>query len=129
MAFTDQEKTKIAYHLGYTSNVLGAGIGFGLPTVVSVLYPVWGALEHVMPTAEVLVRRILDIMDAIESKQFEALDYMVAEKVDDTVIRKDYPEALAKEYKRWRAKLSNVTGAPVNPYEATSGGINCGRSC
>lgn len=123
---TDYEKMQVAKHLGYTSNTLQAGIGLGYPAVIQVMYPVLGALNHLNPIMEGDVRQVVDVLDNIWRLQAKLLtdEIMSVEKADEVTIRKDYPQVLQNEYRRWQGRLADVCAIEVNPMSQAQGSLN-----
>jgi hypothetical protein len=130
MAVTVQETHKAAYHLGFTSSLIGGGLAFGMPTLVQMIFPCTTACTHLLPEDEPKFRQILDTLDMIESKQAEAVlnDYLVASEASDVKLRADYPQLLRKEYRVWRHKLASILGCEVAPWADAGSSINATRS-
>lgn len=68
------------------------------------------SLEH--------VRKLLVVMDGIETKLIDAQDRLAATKLEDLTLREDEPEKLEAEYRRWGYRLAELVGAPVYVYSA-----------
>lgn len=115
MAFDDAERERIRYHMGYTEVSPAAGLAQGLPVPIQTLFLVESAMDRVLQAAEDRVRKLIVILDKIECKQEEALDFLPVDQVDQTTIRKDHLDKLEIEYCRWAAKLADVMGAPLYP--------------
>lgn len=113
--FDNNEKERIRYHLGYLNVQPAASITFGIPVPIQTMFLVEAAMNQVLPTAEDRVRKILGILDRIECKLVEAIDFLVASKVDDTELRENHPDLLEHEYCRWASRLSDELGAPLYP--------------
>ncbi len=125
---TDHEVDRVRYHLGYPSVRMGAAIGLGMPTMVQALYPVEGALRNLLPEAVENIRNLIARCDQAEQAMVEAQDRMAAEAVGDIRLRRDEFEARQAAYRYWVQRLSEASGAPVNPArQASSGGWNVPR--
>jgi hypothetical protein len=122
MALTDEEKSKIRKHLGYPEVDVASGIGLGMPLLYQALFPVDGALRRLKPIAEPQVRDILAKCDAAEQAIAEAETRLAASAVGDIRLRDNEIQARKAQYRYWCRRLSEVTGAPLNPYsERVSG--------
>jgi hypothetical protein len=116
MALTDEEKSKIRKHLGYPEVDVASGIGLGMPMLYQAIFPVDGALRRLKPVAEPLVRDILAKCDAAEQAISEAETRLAATSVGDIRLRDNEIEIRKAVYRYWCRRLSEVTGAPINPY-------------
>ena len=128
MAVTTSEKQLAAYYLGYTSNLIGGGLAFGQATNVQIIFPIWTACDHLIPESEPKFRQLLGILEGLEAKQVEAVDFMVADTVDDVKVRSNYPQILRREYRMWQGRLAALLCVSVNP-DSQDGGCNVGRVC
>lgn len=125
--FTDTEKTKIRTYLGYLSAAPVASIVLGVPAATQPMFLVEGAMERILYAAGPVVRDILCQLDAVTS-QIKALPGMViASDLGDLKLRDDALEKLLQLKGYWVQRLSDVLGAPANPYSAQAGGAAAGR--
>lgn len=124
---TDQEIERVRYHLGYPSVVKGAGIGLGMPTYVQVLFPVEGALRNLKPEAVDNVRTLIARCDSAEQGMVEAQERMSAARVGEIELRQDEFEARRRAYRYWVQRLSEATGAPINPMREGAAAFNVRR--
>jgi len=128
MAITAQEIERVKYHLGYPSVALGAGIGLGQPMLFQALFPVEGTLRNVIPEAEEQIRTVLARCDSTDAAILGGQVRMQAARVADIALRLDELPRLRDEYKFWVRRLSECTGAPINPTSwVASGGCNVSR--
>lgn len=116
MAFTDEEKQRIRYFLGYPSVQPAAGITFGVPRPIQTLFLVELAMTQIMPVAENKVRQILGVMDGIECRLIDAQDRLAAKSLDTLTMRADETDALEAEYYRWGGRLADTLGVPFYAY-------------
>lgn len=122
MALTDTQKTRIAYHLGYPLITAGAGAGMALPTMVQVLFPVYGPLNHLEPTGEASITTLISNCDAAETQMLDAQSRMKVTGVGSISLRADEFQSLNAAYAEWRRRLSQATSIPINVTPSGSGG-------
>lgn len=116
MAFTDDEKQRIRYHLGYPSVQSAASLSFGMVKPLQTLFLVESAMTLILPVAEDKARSILNILDGIECRLVDAQDRLAAKSVDSLTMRPDETAALEGEYLRWANRLADVMGVPLYAY-------------
>lgn len=129
MPFDDAEKERIRYHLGYLETQPAASIQLGIPRPIQTIFLVESAMSLIIPAAEDRCRRMIAVLDQIECKLQDALDFLVVKRVDSTEIREDHTDALEGEYYRWASRLADTLGVPLYPYAARfrkSGGVVAG---
>lgn len=127
MSFTEAEKERIRYHLGYGSADPAAAISFGLPALIQPLFIVEKAMDILpLPAAE-RVRKHLAIMDGIECRMVAAQDRLAATRLDDMDLNPNETDKLEREYYRWARRLAETLRVPLYPYAARfaggSGGV------
>lgn len=129
MAFSEQEKVRIRHHLGYLN--VGQAYTFvaGTPAGVETQFLIEGAMQRVLPEAEVLARELLARCDSVEGQMMDNQDLLAVESVDEIKIRQDEFQALLKRYHYHRNGLANVLGVYPNPFDKRfsaggGGGIN-----
>lgn len=127
---SQEEKTAVLLHMGYQAQQLAAAsITLGIPAATQPQFLVAMALERIPESSVGRLRMFLANLARIEQRLMEIVEQVDADKVDNIVINKDATGALEAEYNRWVQRLSNLLGAPVNPYSeryATTAGV--GRS-
>lgn len=116
MALTDEQKERVRYHLGYLSSSPAGSLQFGQPRPAQTLFLVESAMGNLMAVAEPRVLRILGVLDDIECKLVEGLEYLVASSLDSMQIREDHLDRLEREYWRWAGRLADVLGVPFYHY-------------
>lgn len=116
MAFTDEEKQRIRYHLGYMSVQSAASLTYGMPKPQQTLFLVESAMNLILPVAEEKVRSILNVLDTIECRLIDAQTRMAATQVDNLTMRRDETDALEGEYRRWANRLADLMGVPLYAY-------------
>lgn len=122
--FTAAERVKIRKHLGY-SNVGEAYVfAVGIPTGTQQQFMIEGAMARVMPEGEAEARRLLCILDGIETQGLGDLELLAVDGVGDIKVRNDGQQALDSRYWRYAAELANLLNCPINPYDnRRSGGL------
>lgn len=116
MAFTDEEKQRIRYHLGYPSVTSAAALTFGVVKPLQTLFLVESAMNLILPVAEDKARSLLNVLDGIECRLVDAQDRLAAKSVDSLTMRPDETMALETEYRRWANRLADVLGVPLYAY-------------
>ena len=116
MPFDEREKERIRYHLGYLAVSLAPSIQFGIPRPLQTVFLLETAMTNLVEGAVDRVRRILAIMDGIESKLVDAQDRLAATKLDSLTLREDEPDQLDREYARWGYRLADILGVPIYAY-------------
>lgn len=114
--FTDQEKERVHYHLGYGSLDSAAALSFGLPITLQPLFIVDQALNITTVDAANRVRRLLNVLDGVDQKLIDAQDRLAAKRLDTLETRPDEPDALEREYYRWACRLADTLRVPLYPY-------------
>lgn len=118
MAFTTVEKVNLRKHLGYLQvtavQTFSAG---GVPAPLETQFLIEGAMNQVRPEAEAEARRLLGVLDGIESQMISDLPNYAAEKVDEIGINLKEMDQLRREYLYWRGALANLLGVPANPFD------------
>lgn len=66
--------------------------------------------------AEDRVRQYLNVLDGIECKMVDGLEYLVAKQLDTLTIREDHIDKLETEYYRWAGRLAGQLGVPLYPF-------------
>lgn len=129
MAFTDEEKQRIRYHLGYPSVQPAAALTYGIPKPIQTLFLVESAMNLILPVAQDKVRSLLNTLDTIECRLQDAQTRMAAQSIDTLTMRKDEADSLEAEYRRWANRLADVMGVPLYAYSLRfqrSGGTYAG---
>ena len=116
MAFTDEEKQRIRYHLGYPSVKSAAALSYGMVKPLQTLFLVESAMNLILPVAEDKVRGLLNTLDTIECRLQDAQTRMAATSVDTLTMRRDEADALETEYRRWANRLADTLGVPLYAY-------------
>lgn len=117
---SDDEKTRIRYHLGYVGITDPTALLAGLPVSSQTLYVLERNLNNVMPYALPHVRRLLGILDATETRLVEAQERLSVASVDEVELRgitegATETDALEREVFRFATRLADLLGARVNP--------------
>ena len=122
-AFTESEKERIRYHMGYLASSSAASIQFGLPRPLQTLFILEDAISLITnPHAQDRVRNILSCLDQIEGKLKSAQCTLMAEKLGQLVLHPGRDKGLfatdllEREYVRWVNRLADILGAPKYVY-------------
>jgi hypothetical protein len=124
---TDSEVARVRYHLGYPNTSAGAGIGLSMPTIITTLYPVDGALRNLYPEAVEIVRTLIARCDTAECNIEESEERLSALRVDSITLNDREPERREERYQYWVRRLSEATGCPINYMSGQKGGCNFAR--
>ena len=119
---TEQEKSRCRGHMGYLDVAEAYTFVLGTPAAVETQYLLEGAMLRVRVAAMPRFRRLLAVLDAIEEQKAEDLDVLVARRVGSIDLADDEQKKLDAEYEKWRGKLANLLGCPVNPFDKSGGG-------
>lgn len=129
MALSAAERERVGYHLGYLQVSGAASIQLGIPRPLQTVFLLEQALNNVIEAAVPRVRRIIGVMDGVETKLCEAQDRLAAQQLDSLTLRENEPDMLEREYVRWGKRLADLLGVPLYPYSeryrntVTSGNI------
>jgi hypothetical protein len=132
MAFSDQEKERIRYHMGYPNLGSAPAMVLNIPVPMQTMFLVELAMNNVLPVGEDRVRTILTTMDCIEEQQRKAMCTFQAAAVGNIKLRggtrgeKSTADMLEDEYVRWANRLADQLGAPLYPGASrfNRGGVN-----
>lgn len=119
--FSDPEKVRIRHHLGYLNVAAAQTFVLGTPAGVETQFLVEGAMNKVLPEAEVLIREMLAKCDAVEGQITENQELLAVTQVDEIGVRQDEFEQLVKRYHYWRNGLANALGIYPNPFDKRFG--------
>lgn len=118
MALTDEERTKVRYHLGWhvtSENVINAS---GLPVSVPAELLLEKNIAVLTPQGETRVRECLCQLDKLEGIQKGAVEDMLVTKAGAVEIRKDYMELVESQYQAWQRKLADALGGGIHVFSA-----------
>jgi hypothetical protein len=116
MALTQAEIERARYHLGYPEVQPAASIQFGIPRPIQTAFLFESAVTLLVPFAEDRVRRILKVLDDIETKQVQAQDRLAATALEELKLRGDEIDQLDRELYKWAGKLADILGVPLYAY-------------
>lgn len=125
---TDIEVARVRYHLGYMNTTAGAGIGLSMPTIITTLFPVDGALRNLYPEAVEIVRTLIARCDAAECGIADSEERLSALRMDSITLNEREPERREERYRYWVRRLSEATGCPINPMSGQRSGCNFART-
>lgn len=116
---TLEERGRILFHLGYGVVNAVSIFTLGVPAVGQPLYLAYSMMDRIPESQIQLVRRVVGILDKIETLKIDGLDYLVAEQIDGEIkLSADLQTKLDIEYTKWAQRLSDLTLAPLNPYSS-----------
>lgn len=116
MAFTDEEREQIRYHLGYLQVEPAGSLSFGIPRPIETMYLVETSMDNILAVAENRVRRIVQVLDKIECRLIDSIDRLAATSLDGLTLRDDEQDRLEREYWRWAGRMADILGVPFYPY-------------
>jgi hypothetical protein len=115
--FSEEQKERVKYHLGYTAARMQTSLSFGQPLpreTMFLLQAVLGDWSDEFGYQRALTH--VQNLDKIECLLVEALDRLSVTQVGNTSIRQDETDALEKEYNRWANRLADLLGVPFYAY-------------
>lgn len=112
---TDEEKTKIRFHLGYPNVTRMTILMTEVPAPRQLGFLLEPAMDALLPDAVVLVRQIICQMDKLECQLFETAERMQASAVGNLKMRADEQDAVEKLYARFGRRLADILGVPPYP--------------
>lgn len=127
MSLSEPEKVRIRHHLGYLNVAASQTFVLGTPAGVETQFLVEGAMNKILPEAEVLVREMIAKCDGVEAQMSENQELLAVTQVDEIGVRQDEFEQLKKRYDWWRNGLCNAMGIYSNPFDkrmGPGGGVN-----
>jgi hypothetical protein len=111
------EIERARYHLGYPEVQPAASIQYGIPRPIQTAFLFETAVTLLLPVACDRVRRILTVMDNIETQMSTGgLARLAAEKLDELTVRSDEQAQLDDQYVKWGERLADVIGVPIYAY-------------
>lgn len=113
----EQDKVRARHHLGYINAQQQATFYLGMPAAMETTFISEAAFTKVLPSAEPLFLNILDRLDEIECQIVGNTPNVAASKVGEIELRQDEFTQLIVRYKHWQGSLSNLLGAPPNPFD------------
>lgn len=125
---TPDERVRIRYHAGYPNSQNVSTSVLGIPSTIESLFLIENAMNNIRPEAEYQVRRILQILDGIESQMVDDLDVLVANQVGSIIINPQEQAKLIVAYDRWVDALCTTLAIERNPYDMRlqQSGLNIG---
>lgn len=121
MPFTEQDRSRIFYHLGYPDVSSASAIQLGFPAQSQPQFLVAAAMDLLAPASVGRAILILNNLDTIERQQMQANGRLKAQQLGELKLRNGNDEAteqdlLEREYIRWAEKLADLLGVPTNPF-------------
>jgi hypothetical protein len=111
------EIERARYHLGYPEVQPAASIQYGIPRPIQTAFLFETAVHLIVPVACDRVRRILRIMDDIETQMSgPGLARLAATQLEDLTVRADEQGQLDDQYVKWGERLADVIGVPIYAY-------------
>jgi hypothetical protein len=131
VAFSEQEKVKIRAALGYGNVSSVQTFSLGVPAAVETQFLIEGAMNRVLPEAELEVRRLVGVLEGIEAQMTGDLELLAVERIGEITINEKEQQKLRSVYQHWQRQLGNLLMVPPNPYDQrfmNAGGVNVGVS-
>ena len=129
MAFSEQEKVKLRAHLGYGNVSSVQTFSLGVPAAVETQFLIEGAMNRVLPEAEIEARRLVGILDGIEAQMIGDTELLAVERIGEITVNGKEQQKLLTVYHHWQHTLANLLMIPVNPFDQrfmNAGGLNVG---
>lgn len=116
LTLTQAERERVKIHLGYMNVSMAASLTFGFPRPVQTMFLVEDAMSFLNDDGVLRVRQLIAILDKIECRLIETVDFLIAENAGDTKINLDAPGMIEREYVRWSMRLADALGVPPYPF-------------
>jgi hypothetical protein len=131
MPFTEQDRSRIYYHLGYPDITSASSVQLGFPALSQPQFLVSYAMDRLNPASVPRAIRILNILDGVEGQMVSALKRLQAQQLGELKLRNTNEESteqdlLEREYSRWAQRLADILGVPINPYATRYGALEGG---
>lgn len=126
MAITEEEKVAIRDHMGYPNVTQVATFALGTPAAFETTFMIEGAMVRVAPSAEGLLRKWLQVLNAIDAQRTSTLEDLEVLKIGDIEINPRNQALLRAQYDEYVDRLSTLLGVPRNPFDKrlNGGGLN-----
>ncbi len=118
VTFTEEEKARIRYHLGYLQSDLVLSTLLGIKALAQPQFLLEGQMNTLPETAVSLVRMLVGRCDQTEQQMFEAQERLAAKSIERIDLNENEIDKLTERYRYWVLKLAEQFGAPVNAYSA-----------
>ncbi len=114
----EEEKTAIRYYLGYPQVSTAALLSLGNPDKSQLNFILEFNMQHILPRAEKWIRRILQELQCIEDQLSQFRTQLPVRGVVGSVQLRagDALEDLEMQYRHWVGALTDIVGAPPNPF-------------
>ena len=121
MPFTLFERARIRHHLGYVNVGAVEVYSLGVPAAIETQFQIEGAMDKIMPEAEVIAREHVAYLDKIEAQMVDDLELLAVESIDEIKVNQKEQALLKQQYLYWRAALANCIGSYPNPFDKRYG--------
>jgi len=115
--------------MGFINVGLVQTFSLGVPGARETSYLIEGAMNQVLPEAELECRRLIGVLDGIEAQMVGDLELLAVNKIGEIDVNQDEQQKLRRAYRHWQAELGNLLGIPPNPFDQrfmNAGGLNVG---
>ncbi len=117
MALTEQERSRIRYHLGFPNVGYTTVLALGFPAAGHPAFLLEGAMNAILPAAEPNCRDVIRQCDCIEQQMKDARSRMKARVVGEIILRSTEEIGdLEEQYRYWTDALVDIFGVNKNPY-------------
>lgn len=120
--FTDEEKARIRYHMGYANVNAVEVYAAGVPAPIETQFLIEGAMNRVLEAAAPLVRKTLAILDGIEQQMVDDHELLAITEIGEIKINTKEQQKLEARYLRWQASLANILAVSPMPFDFRYGG-------
>lgn len=114
--FSEEEKARVRYHMGYLNTDPVLTITLGVPSLTQPAFILEGALNRLPQSRAQILRMLLGRLDTLDNDIFESRRRLKVRKVDEIEMNPTEPDDLEREYVRQAKRMSDFLGAPLNPY-------------
>lgn len=124
--FTEGEKVRVRYHMGYTNVASQDTFVLGVPAAVQTQFMIEGAMNRLPIAAMGLARELIAKLDAIDVLMFESADLTQVSAIDEITVEPKMRLKQLDYYEQYAESLGNLLGVPRNPYDRrfVGGGAN-----
>lgn len=114
---TEEEKVRARMHTGYLNVAQQSTFSLGIPAGVQTQFTIEGAFQRILPQAEKLFRRHLDILDTQLELILEQAPNVQITSIDTITINPKAFKQMTEQYWWWVNSLCNLMGITANPFD------------
>src|SRR5260221_6159274 len=117
MAFTETEKARIRYHLGYANVSFAFTFVMGFGATIPFQSVLEGNLDKSLPEIDAKVRELLQRLDDTELQMFDNQELLLIDGISTITVRKEGQARFRNQYQYWQNSLAMVFTVQPNPYD------------